>query len=86
MISFTEEYIVSGMCGMCCGLCQIYQNAESLGKSGCLYMLLACIFPCVPIMLLRQEARERYNIEVGGAASLVLSYDLMILSSFHMIL
>ena len=53
------------MCGMCCGFCQIYQNAESLGKSGCLYMLLACIFPCVPIMLLRQEARERYNIEVG---------------------
>ena len=74
------------MCGMCCGFCQIYQNAESLGKSGCLYMLLACIFPCVPIMLLRQEARERYNIEVGGAASLVLSYDLMILSSFHKII
>ena len=31
---------------------------------GALYCLLACLFPCIPIMLLRQEARERYNIEV----------------------
>ena len=71
------------MCGTCCGLCQVYQNAENLGKSGesknpftlysslipiinsgFLYCMLACIFPCIPIMLLRQEARERYNIEV----------------------
>merc|ERR1712032_1361166 len=51
------------MCGTCCGFCQIYQNAENLGKSGFLYCLLACLFPCIPIMLLRQEARERYNIE-----------------------
>ena len=52
------------MCGSCCGLCLVYQNAENLGKSGFLYCMLACIFPCIPIMLLRQEARERYNIEV----------------------
>ena len=73
------------MCGTCCGLCQVYQNAENLGKSGesknhstlyysslipifinsgFLYCMLACIIPCIPIMLLRQETRERYNIEV----------------------
>ena len=34
------------------------------GKSGLLYTLLFCLIPCVPILLARQEARERYNIEV----------------------
>ena len=29
-------------------------------QSGCLYVLLGCILPCVPVLLLRQEARERY--------------------------
>ena len=51
------------MCGSFCGLCLNYRNAENLGKSGILYTLLACIVPCVPLLLLRQEARERYNIE-----------------------
>merc|ERR1711974_63728 len=36
-----------------CGCCQIYNTAEDLGKSGCLYLLMSlCITPCVPIMLL----------------------------------
>ena len=43
-------------------MCLNYQNAENLNKSGILYCLLGCILPCIPIMLLRQEARERYNI------------------------
>ena len=30
-------------------------------QSGILYMLLGCIMPCIPALLLRQEARERYN-------------------------
>eukprot|EP00090_Calanus_glacialis_P004890 TRINITY_DN13678_c0_g1_i1.p1 TRINITY_DN13678_c0_g1~~TRINITY_DN13678_c0_g1_i1.p1 ORF type:complete len:104 (+),score=18.31 TRINITY_DN13678_c0_g1_i1:48-359(+) len=50
-------------CGCCCNPCLTYQTANDLGKSGLLYMLLGCIMPCIPAMLLRQQARERYNIE-----------------------
>merc|ERR1711974_384025 len=47
-----------------CGCCQIYNTAEDLGKSGCLYLLMSlCITPCVPIMLLRTEVREKYDIQ-----------------------
>merc|ERR1711970_327275 len=47
-----------------CGCCQIYNTAEDLGKSGCLYLLMTMfITPCIPIMLLRTEARERYDIQ-----------------------
>merc|ERR1739848_613334 len=55
-------------CGMCCNPCITYQTAEDLGKSGVLYLLLGCIAPCIPALLLRQEARSRYNIEgdTGG--------------------
>ena len=28
------------------------------------YVLLSCITPCVPVMMLRMHAREKYNIEV----------------------
>ena len=34
-----------------------------MGKSGLLYCLLGCLMPCIPTLLIRQEARERYNIE-----------------------
>ncbi len=44
--------------------CLTYQNAENLGKSGPLYFLLGFILPCIPILLLRKEAREKYDIEV----------------------
>ena len=36
-----------------------------LSQSGCLYVLLGCILPCVPVLLLRQEARERYIQRIG---------------------
>ena len=49
---------------MCCHSCQTYGTANDLGKSGLLYCLLGCFMPCIPTLLLRQEARERYNIEV----------------------
>jgi len=67
-----------GDCGVCCcGYwcfpCQTYQTAESLGKSGILYSLLSCLFPCVPMLLLRQEARERYNIEGDTMGDVVAS-------------
>ena len=43
-------------------------------NSGFLYCMLACIFPCIPIMLLRQEARERYNIEGSTGDDAVCSF------------
>merc|ERR1712002_1165457 len=50
--------------GSCCGLCMVYETAEGLQESGILYCLLACcITPCVPVMMLRMNAREKYNIE-----------------------
>ena len=56
------------MCASCCGMCLMYKNAENLGKNGCLYVLLSCLCPCIPIMRLRKEARKRYNIEVRKKA------------------
>ena len=40
------------------------RNAEALNKSGLLCCVLGCFFPCVPALLLRSEARDKYNIEV----------------------
>ena len=54
-----------GCCASFCFWCLNYKTAENLGKSGLLYTLLGCIMPCIPIMLARTEARERYNIEVS---------------------
>jgi len=51
------------LCGTFLPCCLTCQNAEKLGKSGPLYFLLGCIAPCIPILLLRQKAREKYNIE-----------------------
>ena len=43
-----------------------YRNAEKLGKSGLLCTLLFCFAtPCLPIFLLRHEARDKYNIDVS---------------------
>jgi len=50
-------------CGLCCTPCLTYNTANDMGKSGLLYCLLGCIMPCIPTLLLRQEARERYYIE-----------------------
>merc|ERR1719361_921067 len=51
------------LCVSFCSLCQTYQTAEGLNKSGLLYGLLWCIAPCIPTILLRSEAREKYGIE-----------------------
>ena len=53
------------MCTSCCFPCQTYSTAEDLNKSGILYCLLGCFMPCIPILLLRGEAREKYGIEVS---------------------
>ena len=60
------------LCGTFCVPCLICTNAEGMGKSGLLYNALACIMPCLPTLLLRQEARTRYEIEgttVGDIAA-----------------
>ena len=44
---------------------------QGLEKPGILCCLLGCIMPCIPTLLLRQEARERYNIEVSSMSMLV---------------
>jgi len=60
-------------CGYCCPCCLTYSNAESLGKSGILCCLLWCIFPCIPVFVLRGEARERYGIEGSTAGDAMVS-------------
>merc|ERR1712062_562785 len=40
-------------CVTFCNPCAIYKTANDLGQSGILYVLLGCILPCVPVMLLR---------------------------------
>merc|ERR1711955_193791 len=61
------EHVFLGIYPCCCvyfcGCCQIYNTAEHLGESGLLYFLLGCITPCIPIMMLRGKAREKYDIE-----------------------
>merc|ERR1739838_1241269 len=49
--------------GTFCGCCLVYSTAEQLGESGLLYLLLSCITPCIPVMMLRGKAREMYDIE-----------------------
>ena len=60
--------------GWCCWPCLNFTNAKSLGKSGCFYTALGLLFmPCIPTMLLRQEARARYNIEGDTMSDVVMS-------------
>ena len=58
-------FCFAGCCGTFCGLCLVCQNANGMNKSGVLYGLLTCLIPCIPILLLRQEARDKYQIEVS---------------------
>ena len=55
-----------GCCGLFCEPCLVYKNAEGLQKSGILYCLLGCFMPCIPALLLRNEARSQYNIQVSS--------------------
>ena len=59
------------LCGTFCSCCMICSNAQALGKSGLVYNILACIVPCVPMFLLRQEASKQFGIrsEVGEDAA-----------------
>ena len=54
--------------------CLICSKARALGKSGLIYNILGCFLPCLPVFLLRQNAREKYGIE-GGDVEDVVSID-----------
>jgi len=61
-----------GDCGTCCCVswcfpCAVYRDANDLNKSGLLCGLVSCFFPCIPVFLLRGEAREKYGIEGSTA-------------------
>ena len=62
------------LCGLFCWPCLICSNARGLGKSGLIYNILGCFLPCLPVFLLRQNAREKYGIE-GGDVEDVVSMD-----------
>ena len=65
------------LCGTFCPCCMICSNARSLGRSGLAYNILACIVPCIPMFLLRQEASRQFGIrsEVGRDKHLEPSYN-----------
>ena len=45
--------------GTFCSPCLACSNAERLGGSGWMYLVLSCLFPCVAMCLLRGRARSR---------------------------
>ena len=71
------------MCGACCEPCLVYRNAESLNKSGILCCILGCFFPCIPALMLRSEARERYNIEVSHLFMILMIILMMLITGKH---
>ena len=60
------RYILFPGCyGCCCNPCQTYSVAERLGENGVLYALVnLCGFPFFSSFMLRQKARQKYNIQV----------------------
>ena len=48
--------------GTFCSPCLACSNAERLGGSGWMYLVLSCLFPCVAMCLLRGRARSRLEI------------------------
>jgi len=49
-------------------------NANSMGKSGFLYGILSCVMPCIPLLLLRADLREKHNIEGSIAGDAVTAF------------
>ena len=62
------------LCGTFCFCCMICSNAQALGKSGFIYNVLACITPCIPVFLLREEASKQYGIKTDVETDLALSW------------
>merc|ERR1719232_99489 len=51
------------ICGWCCPLCMVCDNAKRLGESWPLYCVLAYCFPVCTIFMIRKKTREKYGIE-----------------------
>merc|ERR1712066_687460 len=62
------------LCGTFCVPCLICSNARGLEKSGLLYNILGCILPCLPTMMLRGTARDKYHIEGNDMQDALLSW------------
>ena len=62
------------LCGYCCPCLLIKRNADDLGKEGLLCCLLSCFIPCIPIFILRTEARERYGIDGSTGNDAICSF------------
>ena len=72
---------------LCCGPCQVCDMATALQKSGCCYCLLGTIgLPCLPIFLLRAEARRRYDIAVGHGGGAPVTIKLILAVSGQLLL
>ena len=57
-----------GVCwySVCCGPCHVCDMATALQKSDCRFCFLGTLCsPCLPLLLLRGEARRKYDIAVG---------------------
>ena len=57
-----------GVCwySVCCGPCHVCDMATALQKSDCRFCFLGTFCsPCLPLLLLRGEARRKYDIAVG---------------------
>merc|ERR1711936_1530939 len=59
------------LCGAFLPCCLICETSEKMGKSGLLYNILGCFAPCIPILLLRQEARHTRNIKGNTAEDVI---------------
>ena len=72
-LSMSSEW-KQGLC-YCCGLRKAENNCKSI-------IVLACILPCFPILILREETRERYNIERGPCDDVMASVSCTVVIFF----
>ena len=61
--NFANLYSFSGIYGTFCQPCSINRNAKNLHNDGIIWGILGCFLPCYPIILLRRQARQRYEIQ-----------------------
>ena len=50
------------------------RNADDLGKNGLLLLVLFYCVPCVPIFILRKEAREKFGIKGSSGGDALCSF------------
>jgi hypothetical protein len=63
------------MYGFWCGLCQTADSAQKMGESYSFYLCLGCCFgPCIPNVLVRNKARQKYGLEGSTGKNHHISY------------